>query len=159
MRLLRRPLRCRRGASAVEHAILLPVFFLLVMLVIETSWQITVAAGLDQGARRGTRWVSLGIAAPEGMTRQERMAEIVLAATGLPLDAARLTITPMAFPNHSALAVPGAGVPGLGGPDQVVRYVVEYRSSLLVPMVQRLLALDLLTYRSVFVVQNEPFPG
>lgn len=152
-------LGCRRGVAAVEFAFIAPVFFLLLLLLIETCWQMAIAAGVDHGARRGARWVSLGAAAPEGMTRLERMAEIILTSSGLPLNAGRLTITPTAFPSFGALSTPGAGVPGLGGPDQVVRYVVQYRSVLLTPVVQQLRVSDFLTYRSVFVIQNEPFPG
>jgi hypothetical protein len=155
--LLRHVLHCRRGGSAVEFALILPVFFLLLLLIIETSWQMAIAAGVDHGTRRGARWVSLGIAAPEGMTRLDRMAEIIITSSGMPLNAGRLTITPTAFPTFGALNIPGAGVPGLGGPDEVVRYIVQYRSTLLTPIVENLLSANFLTYRSVFVVQNEPF--
>jgi hypothetical protein len=154
-----RVLQCRRGAAAVEFAFILPTFFLLILLVIETSWQMAIAAGVDHGARRGARWASLGAAAPDGMTRMDRLAEIVLTSSGLPLQASRLTITPTAFPSFGALATPEAGVAGLGGSDQVVRYVVEYRSTLLTPLDRLASISGLLTYRSVFVVQNEPFPG
>ncbi len=152
-------LDCRRGATALEFAFILPAFFLLILLIIETSWQMAIAAGVDHGARRGARWASLGAAAPEGMTRMDRLQQIVLTSSGLPLQGGRLTITPTAFPSFGALATPEAGVPGLGGPDQVVRYVVQYRSVLLTPFARQALMSDILTYRSVFVVQNEPFPG
>jgi len=36
---------------------------------------------------------------------------------------------------------------------------VEYRSTLLTPLDRLASISGLLTYRSVFVVQNEPFPG
>jgi hypothetical protein len=157
-RALRLP-RCRRGATAVEFAIILPMFFLLILLIIETSWQMAVAASVDHGARRGARWASLGAAAPDGMTRIERLRQIVLTSSGLPLEAGRLTITPTAFPSFGALATPEVGVAGLGGPDQVVRYVVQYQSVLLTPFARQIRLSNLLTYRSVFVVQNEPFPG
>lgn len=159
MSFARKLLRCRRGGSALESAIILPSLFLVVMLIIETSWQMAIAAGVDHGTRRGARWTSLGAEAPAGMTRMDRLAEIILTSTGLPLNAGRLTITPTAFPSYSALNTPGAGVAGLGGPDQVVRYVVQYRSTLLTPMAQQILSSDFLTYRAVFVVQNEPYPG
>jgi Flp pilus assembly protein TadG len=154
-----RVLGCRRGAAAIEFAFILPTFFLLFLLIIETGWQMAVAAGVDQGARRGARWVTLGAAAPDGMTRMDRLTEIILTSSGLPLQASRLTVTTTAFPNFAALATPDAGVPGLGGPDQVVRYIVEYRSILLTPVARLAPLSEMLTYRSVFVVQNEPFPG
>jgi hypothetical protein len=154
-----RVLGCRRGAAAIEFAFILPTFFLMILLIIETSWQMAIAAGVDHGARRGARWASLGTAAPDGMTRMDRLAQIVLTSSGLPLDGSRLTITPTTFPSFSALGTPSLGVPGLGGPDQVVQYVVEYRSILLTPFVRQILVSDIFTYRSVLVVQNEPFPG
>jgi Flp pilus assembly protein TadG len=149
----------RRGATAVEHALILPVFFLLVMLVIETGWQWATAAALDHGTRRAARWVSLGNEAPQGQTRSQFMLNTIATTTGMPLDPARLSVTTVAYPNFAAMANPGAGVAGLGGPDQVVRLTVTYRSSLLSPFMSGMVPAGWLEYRSVVVMQNEPFPS
>ncbi len=149
----------RRGAAAVEYALVLPMFLLAVIVIIETAWQMAVAAAVDHGARRGARWVSLGVAAPEGVSRAEQLARVAATAAGLPLRPEALSISATAFPNHAALATPAAGVAGLGGPDQVVRYTLEYRSSLLLPFAHQLLPAGWLTYRATVIVQNEPFPS
>lgn len=149
----------RQGATAVEHALILPSFFLLVMLVIETGWQWATAAAVDHGTRRAARWVSLGADAPQGQTRSQYMLNLVATTTGLPLDPARLSISTMAFANYAALANPAAGVAGLGGPDQVVRYTVTYRSRLLSPFMTHVVPAGWLEFRSVVVMQNEPFPA
>jgi len=158
VKMLRNLLRSRRGATAVEHALILPVFFLLTLVMIEAAWQMAIAAGVDHGARRGARWISLGAAAPTGMTRDERLAEIVLTSTGLPLNAGRLVVTPTAFSSFAQLGTPGAGMAGLGGPDQVVHYVITYQSTLLTPPARSLIPAGLLRFRTVIVAQNEPFP-
>jgi len=55
---LRAILRSRRGATAVEQALILPVFFLVILVMIETGWQMAIAGGVDHGdgvARAGSR--------------------------------------------------------------------------------------------------------
>jgi len=89
------------------------------------------------------------------MTRDQRLAEIVLDSTGLPLSAGRLTVTPTAFSSFTQLGTPGAG---LGGPDQVVQYVITYQSTLLTPPARSLIPTGLLRFRTVIVAQNEPYP-
>lgn len=158
-RALRRTLRVdRRGATAVEHAMVLPVFFLLVLMVVEVAWQGVVAAAVDHGARRGARWVSLGVAAPGGASRPDHVKQVIVSTAGLPLDPARITVTSRAYANYAQLATAGAGTPGLGGPDQVVRYVVEYQSRALTPGATGLVPSGWLRFRFVVVVQNEPYP-
>ncbi|WP_426955195.1 TadE/TadG family type IV pilus assembly protein [Muricoccus radiodurans] len=147
----------RRGTSAVEHALILPTFFLLLLVLLETGWQFAVAVGVDHGARRGARWVSIGADAPEGLTRAQQFAQLVVTSSGLPLDPSRLSVTPTAFSSYAALAT--AGTPGLGGPDEVVRYVVTYQSRPLTPLTASLLPNGWLNYRSVVIAQNEPYPA
>lgn len=148
----------RGGGTVLENAAVLPVFFLLVMMVIETAWQCAVVMAVDHGARRGARWVSLGTAAPNGLTRAQYFAQMVITTSGLPLDPSKLSVTPTAYASYAALGASGAGTAGLGGPDQVVRYVVNYQSQALTPLTAALIPTGWLQYRSVVIEQNEPYP-
>ena len=153
-----RALRDRRGATVLETALVLPVFVLLILILFETAWQLTLAAAVDHGARRGARWVSLGAAPPSGMTRLQRLTEIVVTSSGLPLDPSRISVTPTAFASYSQIGVTGAGTAGLGAPDGVVQYVIRYRSEFLIPLVAALFPSAWLDHRSVVIEQNEPYP-
>lgn len=148
--------RDRRGGAIVETAIILPVFFVMLIGLIEITWQFAIAAGLDHGTRRGARWASLGAAPPPNVTRADRVAEIIVRSSGLPINSALLSVTPSSYARHAD--VNGTGTPGFGGPNDVVKYVITYDSKILTPFGRAFFPTGFMNFRSVVIEQNEPFP-
>ena len=153
-----RPLRCRRGAAALDFAAAGSAFVVLLLVLIETCWQVAVGAALDAGAREASRWVATGQAPPSGYTADSYMTEVILNGSGLPLDGAALTVAAQSFGSFGTLAAAGAGKPGLGGAGDVVQYTVTYHSPGLTPIGRALLPLGLLRIQFAFLVKNEPYP-
>lgn len=150
--------RDSRGHTVTELALLLPAFLAVMLLILEVGWQFAVRAALDQGIRQGSRWVSLGAAAPAGQTREQYLAQLIVSVSGMPLDAARLGVSASTFASFSQINVAGAGTAGLGGPNDVVKYTVTYRSTFLTPFAANLLPSSWLDFSAVLVEQNEPYP-
>ncbi|MEN0075485.1 MAG: hypothetical protein AAGC69_13940 [Paracraurococcus sp.] len=151
-----RLLRCRRGAAALEFAAAGSAFVVLLLVLIETCWQVAVGAALDAGAREASRWVATGQAPPSGYTANSYMTEVILKGSGLPLDGAALSVAAQSFGSFGALAA--AGKPGLGGAGDVVEYTVTYHSAGLTPIGRALLPLGLLRIQFAVLVKNEPYP-
>jgi Flp pilus assembly protein TadG len=151
--------RDRRGATAVEFALVGAAFFTLLLLLMEACWQVAVGAALDIGGREAARWASTGQAPPEGRTATGYVNDVILRASGLPLDAGALSVTAESFPGFGQLANPAAAKPGLGGPGEVVRYTVVYRASGLTPLGRALLPLGRVQHQFSLLAKNEPYPA
>lgn len=153
-----RLLRDRRGATVVEFAVTGAAFLIVLLLLMETCWQVAIGAALDAGGREASRWAATGQAPPAGKTATGHVSDTIVKTSGLPLDPAALGVTVESFPGFGALATPGAAKPGLGGPGDVVRYTVTYSSRGLTPLGRTLLPSGLLQIRFVILAKNEPYP-
>lgn len=156
---LRRFGRDRRGATAVEFALVGASFFVVVLLLIEMCWQVAVASALEIGGREASRWAATGQVPPGGQSPSSHVAELVLRSSGLPLNDAGLTVSVDSFPGYGTLATPAAARSGLGGPGDVVRFTVVYVAHGLTPLGQTLLPLGLLQHHFVVLAKNEPYPA
>jgi len=72
--------RSRRGAAAVEMAVVMPVLFTLVFGIIEFGWMLTVQNTLVHAAREGAR---IGALAGYGTADMAARVEEVLTPMGL----------------------------------------------------------------------------
>ncbi|MFL1463808.1 TadE/TadG family type IV pilus assembly protein [Roseococcus sp. DSY-14] len=151
--------RDRRGATLVEHALVLPLFLFLLLTVIEGAWQAATAFAVEHGARRAARWVTLGSAPPAGSTAQQHVARVVLESAGLRLDPSRLGVSAVAYGGHAAMAAGQGGRAGFGGPNDLVVLRVTYDSPLVTPLLRAGAPRPILPLRTQVVVQNEPYPG
>ena len=149
----------RRGAAAVEFAAIVGAFLLVLLLLVETCWQVAIAAALESGSREASRWAATGEAPPAGQTVTGRVTTLILTSSGLRLASGGLTVTVESFPGFSSLATAGAAKPGTGGPGDVVRYTVVYRSLSLTPFGRALLPTGMLQHHLVLLVKNEPYPA
>ncbi|TDH59603.1 hypothetical protein E2C06_26530 [Dankookia rubra] len=157
--MVRRLRRDARGATAVEFALVGSAFFAVLLLLMEACWQVAAGAALDMGGREAARWAATGQAPPAGFSATGYVADTILKTSGLPLTSAGLSVTAESFPGFGALATPAAAKPGLGGPSDVVRYTVVYRSRGLTPIGRALLPLGLLQIQFVILAKNEPYPA
>jgi len=48
--MVRRALRDRRGVTALEFALTMPIFLTVILLAMEAAWQLAIGAGLDQAS-------------------------------------------------------------------------------------------------------------
>jgi Flp pilus assembly protein TadG len=157
--MVRRVLQDRRGATAVEFALVGSAFFTVLLLMMEACWQVAIGAALDAGGREAARWAATGQAPPAGFTATGYVANTILKTSGLPLDSAGLSVTVESFPGFGSLAVAGAAKPGFGGPSDVVRYTVVYRGRGLTPLGRSLLPLGVLQIQFMILAKNEPYPA
>jgi len=149
----------RRGATAVEFAIVGSAFSTVLLLMMEACWQVAVGAALDSGGRDASRWAATGQAPPAGFSATGYVSDTILRASGFPLRSDALSVTVESFPGFGSLATPGAAKPGLGGPSDVVRYTVIYRAPGLTPFGRALLPLGVLQVQFVILAKNEPYPA
>lgn len=144
----------RRGASAVDFALVAPVFIILITLTMEIAWQLAIGAGLDHGTRVASRWAATGQTAPSGLTSPQYVARVVAQSSGMPIVASNLTVTAESFASIGSLNV---ATPGLGGAGQIVRFNIVYQSAALTPVGRGLVPNGLLRHSTSVVVRNEPY--
>lgn len=148
------PTRCRRGVSALEFALAAPAFALAVAVLIELTMMMFVSALMEGGLREAARFGITGFS-PDGMSREERIRDIVAENTIGLVDMTTATIDQKIYPAFADVGKPepfedlepfnGAydagepyqdvngngkwdadmGVSGAGGPGDVVLYTVE----------------------------------
>jgi len=88
---IRRTLADRRGATAVETALVLMSLLLVVIGIMEFSIQLAVQAMLDFGAREASRAAITGYA-PENMSREDYIRKVVSDSTYSLLDQDKLVV-------------------------------------------------------------------
>jgi len=151
-----RVLRDRRGVTALEFALIAPVFLTIMLLAMEAAWQLAIGAGLDHGTRLAARWAATGQAPPAGSSRTLEVQRLVRESAGLPIRPDRLTVTPESFAAIGSLTS-GVSTPGIGGPDQLTRYRIEYLADPLTPLGAGLLTGGMFRHAFAVVVRNEPY--
>jgi Flp pilus assembly pilin Flp len=179
----RRLLADRRGASAIEFALVALPLLLLVVGVFEFAVMTAVAAMLESAALEAARFGATG-QLPAGMTREARVREIVAERTHGLVDTSRLEITVLVYegfdridqpesyddangngiydPGESFEDVNGNGTwdadqgrAGLGGSGDVVVYELVYPWTGITGLMAPLFDGRALT--SSVPVRNEPF--
>jgi Flp pilus assembly protein TadG len=91
LRPLHRPTKARDGTALVETALVLPIFFMIVLGIIEFGRAMMVAQLLNNGAREGTR-----VAIMPGSTNtdvQNAVLNFVTGAVGVAPEKVNVTIT------------------------------------------------------------------
>jgi len=156
--------RGRSGATAVEFGIVGGVFVMLILLTMETCWQLVIAAALDYGTHVASRFGITGAAAPANMSppppsRAAAIQALVIQSSGNLLSPTRLAISENDYASFAAVGgtAPPAGTgPGSGG--QVVQYTLSYNQPFLTPLPAALLGQAGITHQTTLTVLNEPFP-
>ena len=183
---LARLIRGRRGASAVEFALIAPVCMALVCVFIDLSMVMFITNVMEGGLREASRYAITGYL-ETGKTREQKIAEIVKDHSyGLILES-DLTIIYKIYPSFEDVGKPepfvdtngngkhdsgepftdvikngqwdaDMGAAGVGGPGDIVAYTVEYKWTLWTP-----LASDIwgdggrITLNATIAVRNEPY--
>lgn len=156
--------RCRRGVTAIEFAVVAPAVFLTVAGVIELALVMFVATLSEGGLREASRFSITGFI-PPGMTREERILEILEEHTIGLVDMAQATVDYKVYPTFDDIGKPepftdnapangsydggeafqdingngqwdsDMGAAGLGGPGDIVLYTIEFDWELMTPLV------------------------
>jgi Flp pilus assembly protein TadG len=155
--------RGRSGAASVEFAVVGLVFVTLLLLALETAWQMLIDSALGAGARAAARFGSTGTTVAAGITppppdRNTSIQDMVIAGSGGLLLASRLQIAEASYASFAAVAG-GGGTPGPGTASQVVQYTFTYSQPYLTPMAVTITGQQQLIHTVHVTVINEPFPS
>jgi Flp pilus assembly protein TadG len=180
---MRALLRCSRGATAVEFAVILPLLLLFVCGGVETAINLFIGSSIEAAVMEASRYGITGSEA--GVSRADRVLEIVGAKTYGLLDMDKVKMETLVYQSFADVGQPepfvdqnankayNAGEPftdvngngewdadmgkaGLGGPSDVVVYRLSYDWGIVTPMVQEILG-ETVTHTSSIAVRNEPF--
>ena len=157
-----RLLRARRGTTAIEFAIAAIPLLVLLIGIIELSWQYATAAALDAAVLRASRFGITGQATaagapPQYTCRSQTIPWIIGNSTGGIINPANLKVSIQSYGNASDLAA-GTPVPGAGTAGQIVTYSVKYTQPFLTGAWITLIGGPAsLTHHAQIVVKNEPF--
>lgn len=155
---------CRRGVTAIEFAVVAPAVFLTVAGIIELAMIMFVSTLSEGGLREASRFSITGFI-PPGMTREERILEILEEHTIGLVDMNQATVVYKVYPSFDDIGKPepftdsapangtydageafqdingngqwdsDMGAAGLGGPGDIVLYTIEYDWDLMTPLV------------------------
>ncbi len=185
-RLLSRLIRCRRGATALEFALALPVILLLIVGMLEVAMIMFVNISVEGALREAARYGITGQAADEA-ARQQAILDTMERYTFGFVDIDQVDISFMVYDSFQDVGQPepwdddngnGAydagedyddlngneewdadrGTEGLGTSGDVVRYQIEYDWSLLTGYVAPLVGDDgVIRMHASITVRNEPW--
>jgi Flp pilus assembly pilin Flp len=175
------------GATAVEFALVAPVFFLLIIGMIELSLVMMANAILQSAVGDAARTGITGNS-PAGSSRTEAIEAAIDDLTGEILDPTRLQLDELVYPSFDSIGKPepftdqngnGAydtgepftdingnghwdadmGAAGLGGPGDIVLYRARYDWQLITPFIRNVFLPDgVIHLEATTAVRNEPFP-
>ncbi|MDE2030159.1 MAG: pilus assembly protein [Alphaproteobacteria bacterium] len=149
----------RRGVTAVEFALLAPVFFLMLMGITETCLMWGAQQMLESAAFNTTRLAKTGYTG-SGQTQQQTLSQILgneLQTYGNLIDTSKVTMTAAAYNSFSS-ASNGGGASGYGTQDQIVVYTITYPWKLFTPIMSNLIGTNgVVDLTADIVVRNEPY--
>lgn len=178
-------LRDKSGITALEFALIMPVFLLMVMGIIEFSSIMFTTAVMESATNITSRLGKTGYVA-EGTTREQQIIDSVANRTAGLLDPQKITIESKAYTNFDKIGQPepclspnvspcpgtpgvnfvdingngtwdaDMGKAGLGNAGDVVVYTVTYPWPVMTPLIGSIIGNTFnITVRTV--VRNEPY--
>jgi len=178
----------RRGATAVEFAVVAPVLIALLLGLFEFSLlltaDLTLESAVSEAARFGITGRSLG-----ATTREEAIRAVLERRAGSLLDPDRLALETLVYPDFASIGQPepfvdadgdgvhdpgevyvdlngngrwdaDMGLAGLGGPNAVVLYRARYPWRFVTPLLRAFFPPDgTVELVAAMAVRNEPFPA
>jgi Flp pilus assembly protein TadG len=149
----------RRGATAVEMALIAPVFFLLLMGMVEICLMEGAQQLLENAAYNTSRLAKTGYIS-SGQTQAQTVSQILtteLQSYGTLINTLNVTMTAADYNSFSAAAA-GGGASGYGAQQQIVVYTITYPWQLFTPMLSTLIGTNgIVNLTTSIVVRNEPY--
>ena len=183
MRTLRDLIRCDRGATALEFALILPALLLFIVGSIEAAIILFIGSSIESAVLQASRYGITGIEV--GMSRAEKVMQIVEDNTYGLLDMDTVNMETLVYDSFEDIGKPepftddngnnawddgesfidvngngqwddDMGAAGLGGAGAVVVYRLTYPWGVITPIMQRVLG-GTVTHVSSIALKNEPF--
>jgi Flp pilus assembly protein TadG len=158
--------RQRRAATAVEMALLTPVFFMMLIGITEICLVLTAQQLLESAAFTASRLAKTGYVAG-GSTQTQTVSQVVmneLSSFGSMFDTSKIVTTATAYSDFGAVGQNGQGVSGYGAAQQIVVYTITYPWTLFTPMLGNIIGTWntgtnswVVNLSSRIVVRNEPY--
>ena len=155
-----------KASTAVEMAMLTPVFFLLLVGITEISLVITAQQLLESASYNASRLAKTGYV-NGAMTRPQTVLQVVtnqLSSFGTFFDTSKITTTSVSYSSFSDVGQAAKANAGFGTERQIMVYTISYPWKLFTPMLGQIIGtwdssaaewvMNLLTQ---IVVRNEPF--
>jgi Flp pilus assembly protein TadG len=153
----------RRGAFAPEFALIAPVFFLLLMGIVELSMMEGMQQILENAAYNTSRLAKTGYK-EASKTQDQTVKQILiqeLTGYGALVDLDKVTMTETVYGSFAAAGT-GGGTSGYGVGSQIVAYTISYPWKIFTPLVCSAMGSacsteSLINLTSTIVVRNEPY--
>jgi Flp pilus assembly protein TadG len=151
--------KLRRGSVAVEMALLSPIFFMLLMGIMETCLMLGAQQLLESAAYNTSRLAKTGFV-NNGQTQAQTVSQIMvteLQSYGALINTANVTMTEQDYNSFSS-AAGGGGTSGYGTQQQIVVYTITYPWKLFTPLMSAIIGTNgIVNLTSSIVVRNEPY--
>jgi Flp pilus assembly protein TadG len=183
LRLLNRLASDRSGAAAVEFALVAPALILLIVGSFEIAIMLFVGGTMESAVLAASRFGITG-STDEGVTREDRIREIIAERTLGFVDLDEAEINTLVYPRYEDIGQPepftddngngqhdpgeafndvngngtwddDMGTAGLGGPGDIVLYDIEYETGAITELLEPILGR--IVHRAAVAVRNEPF--
>jgi Flp pilus assembly protein TadG len=153
-----RPRRAARGQSATEFAMTLPVFFVLILGVMDFGRLFFIQENIQQAVDAGARYASTGIhqsgtnpSTGQSYTRIQSIDDYIQQQASMPISMGA---------SLSAITISsvtgGAGSPG--GPQDIETISVTTTVSLMTPFISHFFPSGQYSFTCSATIKNEPFP-
>lgn len=149
-----------RGSTAVEMAIIAPVFFLLMIGVVEMCLMLAAQQVMENATFNTSRLAKTGYTNANQSQMQTVMGILTteLGSFGKMFDTSKITMTSKSYDSFERLAADTDGTSGLGTATQIVVYTVTYPWKLYTPLMGSIIGdQGIVNITSRIVVRNEPY--
>lgn len=151
-----------KGNTAIEFAILGPVFLLLFMGIFEVGLIMLAKMSLETGVQQVVRFGRTGDLVA-GQTQQQTAGALATTYTFGVVDPSQIVLTVTPYSSFAAMPfldqAPTTGAQDFGTASQPVLYIMSYKWNFFTPLVGKLLSPNgqFIVLKASAVVQNEPF--
>ena len=157
--------RDRNGTTALEFAIIGPIFFVVLLMIFEFAVQLAVDLALNFGTASAARYAITGaVTGTSGSqgsnaTNDAAIRNVIVSSTGGLLASSRVMVTASSYASPASYAAGTSGVSGSNGSSgSIVVYSVTYNQ----PFLTGLPALvgsttTSIVHHATVIVQNEPY--
>jgi Flp pilus assembly protein TadG len=128
-------LKDTKGTAAVEFAASSFALVTVFVMLLETASMYFAQGVLESAVERAARFAATGTA-PSGMTREERLLELVSSMSLGMIDTSGVQIQTSSYASYQQAAMAGSGTAGLGGSDDVLKIEAAMTWPGLTPLMQ-----------------------